>query len=170
LIQQGLRAQLRIGNLLTGQLYVALAVFPDAKPVMFKMEEDPFIPTVPNNLDQLQQQINSILTKLDRVPFEGLGADLGQLLRATSSLMKRLDTRLAPEAQAMLRQASKSLAAVGGVLNPDAGLPVNANAVLQELSRAARSLRELSDYLQAHPESLLRGRAPDAQYQRQPAR
>ncbi|MEN5064280.1 intermembrane transport protein PqiB [Achromobacter aegrifaciens] len=170
LIQQGLRAQLRIGNLLTGQLYVALAVFPDAKPVTFKMEEDPFIPTVPNNLDQLQQQINSILTKLDRVPFEGLGADLGQLLRATSSLMKRLDTRLAPEAQAMLRQASKSLAAVGGVLNPDAGLPVNANAVLQELSRAVRSLRELSDYLQAHPESLLRGRAPDAQYQRQPAR
>ncbi|MBD9419311.1 MCE family protein [Achromobacter sp. ACM04] len=170
LIQQGLRAQLRIGNLLTGQLYVALAVFPDAKPVTFKMEEDPFIPTVPNNLDQLQQQINSLLTKLDRVPFEGLGADLGQLLRATSSLMKRLDTRLAPEAQAMLRQASKSLAAVGGVLNPDAGLPVNANAVLQELSRAARSLRELSDYLQAHPESLLRGRAPDAQYQRQPAR
>lgn len=170
LIQQGLRAQLRIGNLLTGQLYVALAVFPDAKPVTFKMEEDPFIPTVPNNLDQLQQQINSILTKLDRVPFEGLGADLGQLLRATSSLMKRLDTRLAPEAQAMLRQASKSLAAVGGVLNPDAGLPVNANAVLLELSRAARSLRELSDYLQAHPESLLRGRAPDAQYQRQPAR
>lgn len=170
LIQQGLRAQLRIGNLLTGQLYVALAVFPDAKPVTFKMEQDPFIPTVPNNLDQLQQQINSILTKLDRVPFEGLGADLGQLLRATSSLMKRLDTRLAPEAQAMLRQASKSLAAVGGVLNPDAGLPVNANAVLQELSRAARSLRELSDYLQAHPESLLRGRAPDAQYQRQPAR
>ncbi|WLW64331.1 MlaD family protein [Achromobacter aegrifaciens] len=170
LIQHGLRAQLRIGNLLTGQLYVALAVFPDAKPVAFTMEEEPFIPTVPNNLDQLQQQINSILTKLDRVPFEGLGADLGQLLRATSSLMKRLDTRLAPEAQAMLRQASKSLAAVGGVLSPDAGLPVNANAVLQELSRAARSLRELSDYLQAHPESLLRGRAPDAQYQRQPAR
>ncbi|WP_238914102.1 intermembrane transport protein PqiB [Achromobacter insolitus] len=170
LIQQGLRAQLRIGNLLTGQLYVALAVFPDAKPVSFKMEEDPFIPTVPNNLDQLQQQVNSILTKLDRVPFEGLGADLSQLLRATSSLMKRLDTRLAPEAQAMLRQASKSLAAVGGVLSPDAGLPVNANAVLQELSRTARSLRELADYLQAHPESLLRGRAPDAQYQRQPAR
>ncbi|MGB3435715.1 intermembrane transport protein PqiB [Achromobacter sp.] len=170
LIEQGLRAQLRIGNLLTGQLYVALAVFPDAKPVAFKMEEDPYIPTVPNNLDQLQQQINSILTKLDRVPFEGLGADLGQLLRATSSLMKGLDTRLAPEAQAMLRQAGKSLAAVGGVLSPDAGLPVNANAVLQELSRTARSLRELADYLQAHPESLLRGRAPDAPYQRQPAR
>ncbi len=170
LIERGLRAQLRIGNLLTGQLYVAMAVFPDAKPVSFKMEEEPFIPTVPNNLDQLQQQINSILTKLDKVPFEGLGADLSQLLRVTASLVKGLDTRLAPEAQAMLRQASKSLAAVGGALNPEAGLPVNANAVLQELSRTARSLRELSDYLQAHPESLLRGRAADGQYQRQPAR
>ncbi len=170
LIEQGMRAQLRIGNLLTGQLYVALAVFPDAKPVSFKMEEEPFIPTVPNNLDQLQQQINSILTKLDKVPFEGLGADLSQFLRVTASLMKGLDTRLAPEAQAMLRQATKSLAAVGGAMSPDAGLPVNANAALQELSRTARSLRELVDYLQAHPESLLRGRAADGPYPRQPAR
>jgi paraquat-inducible protein B len=33
---------------------------------------------------------------------------------------------------------------------------------LQELARAARSLRELSDYLQAYPDALLRGRAQDA--------
>lgn len=168
MIEHGLRAQLRIGNLLTGQLYVAMAVFPDAKPVSFKMEQTPTIPTVPNNLDQLQQQVNSILVKLDRVPFEALGNELNNLLRGTASLMKRLDTRLAPEAQAMLKQASKSLAAVGGVLNPDAELPASAGTALQELSRAARSLRELADYLQAYPDALLRGRAQGGPSSRPP--
>ncbi|KAG1301217.1 hypothetical protein G6F63_016818 [Rhizopus arrhizus] len=42
---------------------------------MFKMEDEPFIPTVPNNLDQLQQQVNSILTKHARVPRQPGQAD-----------------------------------------------------------------------------------------------
>ncbi|MGY6273742.1 PqiB family protein [Achromobacter denitrificans] len=170
MIEHGLRAQLRIGNLLTGQLYVAMAVFPDAEPVSFKMEATPEIPTVPNNLDQLQQQINSILVKLDRVPFDALGTELNNVLRGTASLVRQLDTRLAPQAQAMLRQAGRSLAAVGGVLSPDADLPVNAGAALQELARAARSLRELADYLQAYPDALLRGRGQDAPSARPPQR
>ncbi len=169
MIERGMRAQLRIGNLLTGQLYVAVAVFPDAKPVAFKMEPRPLIPTVPNNLDQLQQQVNSILAKLERVPFEALGTELNQLLRGTASLVRRLDTGLAPQAQTVLEQASRSLAAVGGVLSPEGDLPVGAGTALQELARAARSLRELADYLQAYPDALLRGRAPDGQVQRQPA-
>ncbi|CAB3641367.1 PqiB family protein [Achromobacter pestifer] len=160
IIARGTRAQLRIGNLLTGQLYVAMAEFPDAKPVTFTMEEQPFIPTVPNNLDQLQQQVNSILTKLDKVPFDAIGTELGGALRAASGLLKRLDTQLAPEAQALLRQANRSLTAVTALLAPDA-LPQGADTALRELGRAARSLRELSDYLQAHPDALLRGRAPD---------
>jgi len=60
-----------------------------------------------------------------------------------------------------LRQANRSLAAVGGLLAPDAGLPASTDNTLRELGRAARSLRELSDYLQTHPDALLRGRAPD---------
>ncbi|EHK67469.1 paraquat-inducible protein B [Achromobacter arsenitoxydans SY8] len=161
MIDRGLRAQLRVGNLLTGQLYVAMVVFPDAKPAPFTMEDVPFIPTVPNNLDQLQLQLNSILTKLERMPFDALGAELGNVLRGASSLVRRLDAQVAPEATALLRQAGKSLGAVGVLLNSDAGLPVNTGMLLQELSRTARSLRELSDYLQTHPESLLRGRAAD---------
>lgn len=170
MIEQGLRAQLRIGNLLTGQLYVAMAVFPDADPAVFKMEDAPFIPTVPNNLDQLQLQINSILTKIERVPLEGLGTELGNVLKGASGLVRRLDAQLAPEAVAMLKQASRSLAAVGGLLSPDAGLPVNTGTMLQELSRTARALRELADYLQAHPDSLLRGRAADPALGRATAR
>ncbi|MBB1594756.1 intermembrane transport protein PqiB [Achromobacter sp. UMC46] len=166
LVKRGTRAQLRIGNLLTGQLYVAMVEFPNAKPVEFKMEDEPFIPTVPNNLDQLQQQLSNILTKLDRVPFDAIGNELGGALRAASSLVRRMDTQLAPEAQALLRQANRSLASVGGLLAPDSVLPQNADSALRELARAARSLRELSDYLQANPEALLKGRAPDSPVRR----
>ncbi|MNL73872.1 hypothetical protein D3C87_1994000 [compost metagenome] len=62
----------------------------------------------------------------------------------------------------MLRQANRSLVALSALLTPDSGLPLSTETALRELGRAARSLRELSDYLQTNPDALLRGRAPDA--------
>ena len=47
------------------------------------------------------------------------------------------------------------------VARGDAPLQRNAAQTLTELQRAARALRVLSDYLQQHPESLLRGKPPD---------
>jgi paraquat-inducible protein B len=71
LVARGLRGQLRTGNLLTGQLYVALDFFPNAAPAKLDMTADvPEVPTVPNSLDELQTQIASIARKLDKVPFE----------------------------------------------------------------------------------------------------
>jgi paraquat-inducible protein B len=161
LIEQGMRAQLRTGNLLTGQLYVALDVFPNAAPVQFEMTVPARIPTVPNNLDQLQQQLVSIADKLEKIPFDKIAADLRTTLSSASRLMTRLDKQVAPQAQAMMREASKSLAEISNMLSSEAGLGANTDRAVQELSRTARSLRALSDYLQAHPEALLRGRTPD---------
>ncbi|AOB31240.1 paraquat-inducible protein B [Bordetella sp. H567] len=161
LIENGMRAQLRTGNLLTGQLYVALDVFPDAPPATFQMGVPADIPTVPNNLDQLQQQLTSIVNKLEKVPFDKIGADLRTTLSSASRLMTRLDKQVAPEAQAALREAGKSLAAITHMLSSDSGLVSDTERTVQELNRTARSLRALSDYLQAHPEALLRGRTPE---------
>ena len=49
MIDKGLRAQLRSGNLLTGQLYVALDFFPDAPKVKGDLtaKKPPEIPTIP---------------------------------------------------------------------------------------------------------------------------
>lgn len=161
LIDHGLRAQLRTGNLLTGQLYIALDMFPNAQPVAFEMSMPANIPTVPNNLEQLQQQLVSIAGKLDKIPFDKIGNDLRTTLSSASRLMTRLDKQVAPEAQAMLREAGKSLSEISNMLSSDSGLAANTERAVQELSRTARSLRALSDYLQAHPEALIRGRGPD---------
>jgi paraquat-inducible protein B len=161
MIEHGLRAQLRSSNLLTGQLYVALDVFPHAKPVDFHPSDPAEIPTLPGNLDQLQQQVASIAAKLDKIPFDKIGQDLQRTLADTSRLMSRLDKQVAPQAEILLKRANKSLADLGNLLAPDAALPVNAQRAMDELSRAARSLRALADYLQANPDALLRGRGPD---------
>jgi paraquat-inducible protein B len=161
MIAHGLRAQLRSSNLLTGQLYVALDVFPNSKRVDFKLSTPAEIPTLPGNLDQLQQQISSILTKLDKISFDKIGQDLQRMLESTSRLLGRLDKQVAPQAEILLKQANKSLVDLSMLLAPDAGLPMSMQRAMGELSRAARSLRSLADYLQTHPEALLRGRGPD---------
>ncbi|KGD99700.1 paraquat-inducible protein B [Achromobacter sp. RTa] len=161
MIKHGLRAQLRTANLLTGQLYVALDIFPNAKPVEFKMSEPAFIPTVPGNLDQLQQQVSNIISKVEKIPFDKIGEDLRATLASTSKLMGRLDKQVAPEAQRMLKQARESMAQINALLASDSSLPVNTERAMQELGRAARSLRALADFLQSNPEALLRGRGPD---------
>ena len=161
MIKHGLRAQLRTSNLLTGQLYVVLDDFPNAKPVEFTPSDPAIIPTIPGNLDQLQQQVSNIVAKIEKIPFDKIGEDLRTTLSSTSKLMNRLDKQVAPEAQGMLKQAKESMANINAMLASDASLPVNTEKAMQELSRAARSLRALADFLQSNPEALLRGRGND---------
>lgn len=163
MVEHGLRAQMRTANLLTGQLYIVLGVFPNVKPVTFDPSLDPvIIPTIPGNFDQLQQQITDIVDKINKIPFDKIGSDLSATLASTNRLMNTLDKSVAPEARAVLREARKSLNELGNLVSADGSLPMNAERSLQELGRAARSLRSLADFLQTNPEALLRGRRPDA--------
>lgn len=160
MVQNGLRAQLRTGNLLTGQLYVALDFFPRAAAAkdFDPLAEPVVLPTLRGNFDQLQQQLSNIVDKIEKVPFDRIGQDLRNTLQSTNRLLDRLDKDVAPEMQATLKQARDSLAEVDNLLSPDSPTPANLDRTLQELSRAARSLRILADSLQANPEMLIRGR------------
>ncbi|CAM4369667.1 intermembrane transport protein PqiB [Bordetella muralis] len=161
MIRYGLRAQLRTANLLTGQLYIVLENFPKAEPVDFKLTDPVVIPTVPGNLEQLQQQITNIVDKIDKIPFDQIGRDLRTTLSSTSRLLENLDQRVAPDLRNTLQAARKSLDSINELLARDGSLPVNAEQAMTELGRAARSLRSLADYLQVHPEALIRGRGED---------
>jgi len=161
MIHYGMRAQLRPVNLLSGQLYVAIDNFPNTPSVPFVHTDPPTIPTVPGQLDQLQEQVGNILDKLDKVPFDQIGTALRDTLNSTSRLMTQLDKQVAPQARDVLRQAQVSLQSLNQLFGPDAPLPSNTQNAMTQIDRAARSLRALADYLQAHPEALLRGRGPD---------
>jgi paraquat-inducible protein B len=166
-VEHGLRGQLRSGNLLTGQLYVALEFFPEAPKATIDMTRDPpEIPTIQAaGLSDLQEAIAKIVKRIDQVPFDKIGADLKQALeqlnvtlRKADALMAKLNTEVAPELKATIEQARKTLAAAERTVAPDSPVQDDLRETLQEVTRAAESLRALVDYLERHPESLIRGK------------
>lgn len=160
LVSHGLRAQMRTGNLLTGQSYISLDVIPTAKPVKFDADARPLIiPTAPGNLEEVQAQIQNIVRKLDAVPFDKIGNNLHETLVSANGVFKQLDKDLAPQAKKMLEEAQHTLQSLDqNLASPDAPLQQNAGRTLEQVDAAARSLRGLADYLEKHPESLLRGK------------
>jgi len=191
LVDSGLRAQLRSGNLLTGQLYVAMDFYPKAAPQRLKVQDGVVtLPTVPGTLSELQSQVAEIVARLSKLPFDEIGQSLADTLRQADTTMKDLTpearktlaeaqrtlgsasqafSQLAPEAQAALVDLRRAVAgaqtAVEGLdrnLLAD-GAPVQRDLAqtLGEVQRAAQSLRVLTDLLQRHPEALLRGKPAD---------
>ncbi|MDP9141332.1 MAG: MlaD family protein [Pseudomonadota bacterium] len=162
LVRSGLRAQLRSGNLLTGQLYIALdMVAKPSKNSLIAMSDKQVlgIPTEPGSLAQLQTQIATVVDEISQVPFGDLGVGLRDTLASTDALIKRLDGELTPEATKTLASARRAIdAANSGLLAGDGGLQQDMRQTLNELERAGRSLRALADYLQRHPEALIRGK------------
>ena len=87
-----------------GQLYIALDFFPNApKATMNWDATPPEIPTVPGGLQSLQDSVTALVAKLNKIPFEGIGKDVRQTLHTADTLLKTLDTSVAPEARATLR-------------------------------------------------------------------
>ncbi len=166
LVDNGLRAQLRTGNLLTGQLYVALD-FVGKQPEKAAIGADGTVtmPTVPGTLSELQPQIAEIVQKVSKVPFDEIGKDL----RTTLAQARTAIGQLTPEAQKALAEVTRTLAKVQSSLesldrnvsDPNAPVQRGLDETLQELQRMSRSLRVLSDYLQRHPEAILRGKPAD---------
>ena len=166
LIEKGLRAQLKSGNMLTGQLIVALDFFPNApKAKVDWATNPPRFPTVPGSLVELQATLMRIVKKLEKLPLDETVADVRQALQSLDTtlkdadkMVKRMDAEVVPEVRAALEDARKTLGAAKQTLSADAPLQQDLRDALRELSRAAQSLRGLTDYLDRHPESLIRGK------------
>ncbi|MGJ7499295.1 intermembrane transport protein PqiB [Variovorax sp. ZT5P49] len=169
LAEKGLRAQLRNGNLLTGQVYVALDFFPKAPPAKIDLNKNPIeLPTVANSLDEIQSQVQEIATKLNKVPYEQIAGDLrttlatlNKTLTATEQTVTRINNDVTPELAAAMKDVRKTVNSAERTLADDSPLQQDMRQTLQELTRAAGSVRVLTDYLERHPESLLRGKPDD---------
>src|SRR5712691_3217177 len=175
--EQGLRGQLKSGNLLTGQLFVAFNYFSDAPKQKLDLSQEPLeLPVVKSTVPDLEAKLTGILDKLDNLPLEAIGkeltrdlASLGQTLEDTNKLLSRVDTELVGVLKTTLDEARLAIASADRMLkNTDATLvgkdaPVQQDLrdALQEMVLAARSLRVLTDYLERHPESLIRGKSQE---------
>ena len=209
--KRGLRAQLEMQSLVTGQLQVQLDFFPDAPIKLHTGLDDryPEFPTVPSSLNQLAQKledlplkdlVNSTLgaiqgfERLINSPevssfgteAKSLIADIRRLvkdmdrklvplatsldvtIRDTQNLVQNIDSQIEPmassigevaaEARKTLEDVQKTLSAIEGIAGKDSALGYRLSTTLKELGAAARSVRDLADYLERHPEALLQGK------------
>jgi paraquat-inducible protein B len=163
LVERGIRAQLRSASLLTGQLYVAFESFPDApKAKVDWSKEPPELPVMPSGLHELENKINRIIAKIDKVPFEAIGEDLKKLLETTDAAIKRLDEDVTPELKASLEELKHVLENTDATLvGKDAPAQQELREALQEIARAARAFRVLSEYLERNPDALIRGKTQE---------
>ena len=166
LVAHGLRAELKTGNLLTGQKFVALEMHHDVSREKVVWNEQPAIfPTISGSLDDIQDSVGVIAKKLSKVPFDQLSArllgamnSLDQTLKSADQLLHNVDSNLAPQIQTTLAEAQAALKNAKELLGQDAPLENDLGSTLLQVSRAAKSISALVDYLERHPESLLRGK------------
>ncbi|SDJ40254.1 paraquat-inducible protein B [Pseudomonas delhiensis] len=158
-VEHGLRAQARSGNLITGQMYISLDFYPDARKVGFDAAAQPFvIPTVPGNLDKLQEQLQEVVERIRKLPLEHIANNLDGSLRELQKSLKQFNAQTLPGVKGTLDEVRKTLQTANAALAEDSPQRQKLGDTLEELDRMSRSLRDLSDYLGRHPESLIRGR------------
>lgn len=196
LVAHGMRAQLRSNNLLTGQLAVALEIFPDAPPASVERIGDRYVvPTVPTQIETLTRSLSEVVEKLGSVPFDEIGRNLNETLAslramagstqvadslqslqrtmaAVEDLARSADRNMTPALQRLpaiaqtLQQAITRLNSVAGSVESGYGQSSQFNRdmtrLVAQLNDAARSIRLLADYVERHPEALVRGKAERA--------
>ncbi len=210
LIQKGLRAQLQMQSMVTGQLMIDLDFYPD-KPARLIGGKSKYheIPTIPSNFEELTKKLGNLpieelfnklvnaiegIEKIVNSPelLNSVGS-FDQALQDIHSLLENIDKQFTPlstsiidtsdAARLALEQFEKTIAmeegtpaelaaelketmaatreameSVRGVTAADSESVYELNSALKELAAAARSIRFMADYIERHPEALIKGK------------
>jgi paraquat-inducible protein B len=152
---QGVRAQLQTGNLLTGKALVVFDHFPRAEKASIRYVDGLAVyPTIPpESLAGIVEKVDAILAKIDAIPMQEIGENLAELTA-------KLDTLPVGKISKDLTTVLDSINALVGSLDAARGgvLGVQTREALAEITRAARALRGMAEYLERHPEALLKGK------------
>jgi len=172
-MSDGLRGQLRTASLVTGQRYVAFDYFPRASAVRVDWTaKHPQLPVVPSVLPAFEEKLAAILDKVDALPMKETIADARGMMQdarlafaSVHDLAQDVDQKALPgfvatmnNARSALDSAQRMLDGAATLVGEDAPAQRELRAALQEITRAARAFRTLSDSIERHPESVLWGR------------
>jgi paraquat-inducible protein B len=167
LVAHGLRAQVTTANLITGLKIVALDMVKSAPPA--RVEHDGEYLKLPSTSSQdLADILASLRSVLKNVDSATSGPELGhaiQSLDATLTHLEKLTSDVQPDVKELIQSlratseaAQSALQSVHGLVGKSGSEGPDVSQLMQQLTEAARSVRGLADYLDRHPEALLRGR------------
>jgi paraquat-inducible protein B len=126
-------------------------------------------------VDSIEKRVNPIASRLEETlkdygklarnldaRVEPMATSITKTARSAEVLVKNTDSRLDDvlvSAQAALDQIEKALVPVQDFASEDSSFRYNLSQTLQELTEAARAVREFADFIERHPEALLRGKS-----------
>lgn len=143
-VRNGLRASLKTGNLLTGQLYVDLDFQKDAPPAtVAEMEGYRIIPTAAGGLGQLQEKATALLDKLQALPLD-------ETIRNASAALASIKTTV------------DELKKTAAGFSEDSPVYRKLSTTLDQLDETLRSVRALADTIEEKPNSLIFGKGKKA--------
>jgi paraquat-inducible protein B len=175
MVARGWRGQLATGNVLTGGKVINLVLDPDAPPgETGEWKGYPTFPTVPSSLRNLASDVGRIVDKIEDIPFDRIGENLSETLasinrivsdpelaNAIASLRRmadQLSNDVAPALDSVLNKAEETLDATRKQIDADSVTAHELRRLLMELGDTAQSIRTIVEYLERHPESLIKGK------------
>lgn len=186
LMADGLRMQLQYTSLVTGQLYVDTLLRPESPIKLTHLNTD-FIELagVTSSSQEVQKNVTEAIRGIQNIPFETLSTEviltlqqinqlisskemqqsmgsLANALQSAENILRKVDNKsekITTELQGTLHYSHRVMKKLDGAAEPLLDeLPENLNTTLEEIRRSAKSIRLLADYLEQHPESLVRGK------------
>jgi paraquat-inducible protein B len=114
---------------------------------------------------ELSTNLDRILGRLAEVPFEEIGADLqttmhtlNASLDATRRLLAGFEGQLMPELDTTLQGVQQTLDGLHTSFGTRSALQLELRRSLGDFGAASRAIRNLADFLERHPESLIKGK------------
>ena len=144
LVANGLRARLATQSYLTGQLMIELVMDAKTPAVLRGTGKYWEIPTELSSFAMLSQDLEEVplretLSRLGNI-IQDLEENLPQILKNMAQVTQKVDKALDKKSG----EASKSMQGF--------------NTAMEEISKTSRSIKNLTDYLERHPEALLMGK------------
>jgi paraquat-inducible protein B len=134
------------------------------------------IPSSGGGIDNILNAASDIAAKLGRLPLDEIGANLNNTLRSATGtlgsvqeLATKADSSLTPALarlpavmtalQEAVTRATRTFGSLDSSYGKDSQFNRELERAMSQVGDTARSIRLLADYLDRHPEALVRGRA-----------
>lgn len=168
LIERGLRAQLQVQSLVTGQVSVDLDFHPDTPVVLNGVKEGvPEIPTLPSSMDVLRASVTNLINKINQLPLEQISTEIlntvhdsdatvkeaRQAIADGRTLLQNLNAQVGPTFSSLMAtsdQANRTFADANKLISDaDADIPKLVNAAIQVMTKVSSALDQADGTLRS---------------------
>ena len=172
MIQQGLRAQMKSGSLITGSKYIDLGYTgsPLSGYTMVRHDRYSVVPTIEeDSIDNIVAQVGDLLAKINAIPIAEIGADLSGSMASLNKLITDLEQKntagkvedILVSADNSLKELNKTMKDIDAMVSPDSEFKHELTETLKGVGSAVKSLDRFLDELNRHPDSLIFGAEKD---------